>query len=61
MGGSLLEKGRLLLCFTAGIFWMDVHLPKLQEEFMAAEQMDYKAENIILKNIHENCVIPGCI
>lgn len=35
--------------------------PKLQEEFMAAEQMDYKAENIILKNIHENCVIPGCI
>lgn len=28
---------------------------------MAAQQMDYKAENIILKNIHEKCVIPGCI
>lgn len=35
--------------------------PKFQEEFMAAQQTDYKAENIILKNIHEKCVIPGCI
>ena len=35
--------------------------PKLREEFMAAQQTDYKAENIILKNIHEKGVIPGCI